>query len=215
MLFRKPGKIGKVPIDLSERSDCCQFESTCFVWWSLRRGVPTGGHWRESAFPGFGEPALATSIEKVPSGDRWIHEIKFDGYRVQVNLVNEAVKILTRRGHDWTKRFRKVADDAWHIRAGSAVIDGEIVVPAANGTTDFSVLKRIAHKGIWVEPELLAEIECRANRAGARCDTHSSGGSVRTYRWTISIASGNGQISRLAAGSPLPPTCITPSHRCR
>jgi bifunctional non-homologous end joining protein LigD len=40
--------------------------------------------------PGFIEPTLATSIEKVPSGDRWIHEIKFDGYRVQVHLANEA-----------------------------------------------------------------------------------------------------------------------------
>src|SRR4051794_10110827 len=94
----------------------------------------------KAPFPGFVEPALATSIEKVPSGDRWIHEIKFDGYRVQVHLVNEAVKVVTRRGNDWTKRFRKVADDVWHIRAGSAIIDGEVVVPAADGSTDFSVL---------------------------------------------------------------------------
>jgi len=95
----------------------------------------------KAPFPRFIEPRLATSIEKVPSGERWIHEIKFDGYRVQVNLANEAIKMYTRRGHDWTKRFRKVADDAWHIGAGSAIIDGEIVVPAANGTTDFSVLQ--------------------------------------------------------------------------
>jgi bifunctional non-homologous end joining protein LigD len=78
---------------------------------------------------GFIEPALASAIEKVPSGDRWIHEIKFD------------VQIFTRRGHDWTHRFKKVAHDAWHIKAGSAVIDGEIVVPAADGTTDFAVLQ--------------------------------------------------------------------------
>lgn len=95
----------------------------------------------KAPFPGFVEPALATSIEKVPSGERWIHEIKFDGYRVQLHLANEAVRIFTRRGHDWTKRFKKVADDAWHIDAGSAIIDGEIVVPAADGTTDFSVLQ--------------------------------------------------------------------------
>src|SRR6187200_3608545 len=92
-------------------------------------------------FPGFIEPALATSIEKVPTGDRWLHEIKFDGYRVQVHLVNEAVTVFTRRGNDWTKRFKKVAADAWHIAAGSAIIDGEIVVPATDGTTDFSVLQ--------------------------------------------------------------------------
>jgi bifunctional non-homologous end joining protein LigD len=95
----------------------------------------------KAPLPGFVEPALATSIGKVPSGDRWIHEIKFDGYRVQVHLANEAVQIFTRRGHDWTRRFKKVADDAWHIKAASAVVDGEIVVPAADGTTDFSVLQ--------------------------------------------------------------------------
>jgi bifunctional non-homologous end joining protein LigD len=90
---------------------------------------------------GFIEPALATSVENVPSGSRWIHEIKFDGYRVQVHLANEAVKIFTRRGHDWTHRFKKVAHDCWHIRASSAVVDGEIVVPAKDGSTDFSVLQ--------------------------------------------------------------------------
>jgi bifunctional non-homologous end joining protein LigD len=95
----------------------------------------------KAPFPGFIEPALATSVEKVPSGARWIHEIKFDGYRVQVHLANEAVKVFTRRGHDWTSRFKKVAEDAWHIKGGSAIIDGEIAVPAADGTTDFSVLQ--------------------------------------------------------------------------
>jgi bifunctional non-homologous end joining protein LigD len=96
----------------------------------------------KAAFPGFIEPALATSVGKVPSGDRWLHEIKFDGYRVQVHLVNRAVRVFTRRGNDWTKRFKKIAADAWHIAAGSAIIDGEIVVPAADGTTDFSVLQK-------------------------------------------------------------------------
>jgi len=95
----------------------------------------------KASLPGFVEPALASSIEKVPSGDRWIHEIKFDGYRVQVHLANEAAKIFTRRGHDWTHRFKKVARDAWGIKANSAVVDGEIVAPAADGTTDFSVLQ--------------------------------------------------------------------------
>src|SRR5882757_1969169 len=95
----------------------------------------------KAPFPGFIEPALATSIEKVPSGERWIHEIKFDAYRVQVHLANETARIFTRRGHDWTNRFKKVAHDAWRIKANSAVVDGEIVVPAADGTTDFSVLQ--------------------------------------------------------------------------
>ena len=95
----------------------------------------------KAAYPGFIEPALATSIDKVPAGKRWIHEIKFDGYRVQVHLRDAAVKVFTQRGNDWTNRFRKVAADAWNINAGSAIIDGEVVVPADDGTTDFSVLQ--------------------------------------------------------------------------
>jgi len=51
------------------------------------------------------------------------------------------VKVFTRRGYDWTNRFKKIASDAWHISAGSAIIDGEVVAPAAGGTTDFSVLQ--------------------------------------------------------------------------
>src|SRR3954453_13675627 len=95
----------------------------------------------KAAMPDFIEPALAASIEKVPSGSRWLHEIKFDGYRVQVHLRDAAVKVFTRRANDGTNRLKKIANDAWHINAGSAIIDGEVVVPAENGTTDFSVLQ--------------------------------------------------------------------------
>jgi bifunctional non-homologous end joining protein LigD len=104
-----------------------------------RAKPPAGGI--KANYPGFIEPALATSIDKVPAGERWIHETKFDGYRVQVHLRDAAVTVFTRRGNDWTNRFRKIAGDAWHINAGSAIIDGEVVVPSADGTTDFSVLQ--------------------------------------------------------------------------
>src|SRR5712671_6321352 len=67
----------------------------------------------KAPFPGFMEPALATSIEKVPRGARWVHEIKFDGYRVQLHIANDDIKVFTRRGNDWTKRFKKIAADAY------------------------------------------------------------------------------------------------------
>jgi bifunctional non-homologous end joining protein LigD len=95
----------------------------------------------KAPFPGFIPPALATKVDKVPHDARWLHEIKFDGYRVQLRIVNDDIKVFTRRGNDWTKRFRKIAGDAYLINAGSAIIDGEVVVPAADGTTDFSVLQ--------------------------------------------------------------------------
>lgn len=95
----------------------------------------------KAPFPGFVEPALASSIEKVPSGDRWVQETKFDGYRVQLHITTQDTKVFTRNGYDWTNRFKKVANDAFLINASSAVIDGEIVVPATDGSTDFSVLQ--------------------------------------------------------------------------
>jgi bifunctional non-homologous end joining protein LigD len=85
-------------------------------------------------------PHLRRRLKGCPSGERWLHEIKFDGYRVQVHLANNDIRVFTRRGNDWTKRFRKIADDACHISV-SAIIDGEVVAPAADGTTDFSVLQ--------------------------------------------------------------------------
>jgi ATP-dependent DNA ligase len=98
-------------------------------------------HTTKAPYPGFIEPALATSLDKAPRGERWLHEIEFDGYRVQLHLANNEIKVYIRCGNDHTKRFKKIADDAWHINAGSAIIDGEVVVPAADGATDFSVLQ--------------------------------------------------------------------------
>jgi hypothetical protein len=128
---------------------------------------PAGGI--KAPFPGFIEPALATSVDRVPAGSRWVHEIKFDGYRVQVHLRDAAV---TRRGNDWTNRFRKIAADAWHINAGSAIIDGEVVVRAADGSTDFSVLQnelkgrsnktRLEHE---LKLNLMASADCEPTSA--------------------------------------------------
>jgi ATP-dependent DNA ligase len=88
----------------------------------------------KASYPGFIAPALATSSDEVPKGERWIHEINFDGYRVQLHIANESTTVFTRRGIDWTRRFKKIANVAFLINASSAVIDGEIVVPAADGT---------------------------------------------------------------------------------
>jgi bifunctional non-homologous end joining protein LigD len=96
---------------------------------------------KKALWLGFIEPCLASAIDKVPSGARWLHEIKFDGYRVQVHLKNSDAKVLTRRGHDWTHRMRKISGDAWRIKANDAILDGEVVVPSADGASDFSVLQ--------------------------------------------------------------------------
>lgn len=67
----------------------------------------------KAPYPDFIEPALATAVDKVPTGSRWIYEIKVDGYRVQVHIKDGKVKVFTRRGNDCTNRFRKIASDAF------------------------------------------------------------------------------------------------------
>ena len=60
--------------------------------------------------PGFIKPQLATLKTKAPKGDLWLHEIKYDGYRIQVHLNRGRKKVYTRNGLDWTKRFTEIAD---------------------------------------------------------------------------------------------------------
>ena len=88
--------------------------------------------------PGFIRPQLATLKSKAPKGDQWLHEIKYDGYRIQVHLKNGRKKVYTRNGLGWTKRFTEIAG-ALHI-AGEAIIDGEVVV-VHEGRTNFSELQ--------------------------------------------------------------------------
>src|ERR1700761_9042102 len=88
--------------------------------------------------PGFIKPQLATLRAKAPSGDQWLHEIKFDGYRVQIHLNRGRKKVYTRTGLDWTKRFSLIAG-ALDI-PGQAIIDGEVVV-VKDGRTNFSELR--------------------------------------------------------------------------
>jgi bifunctional non-homologous end joining protein LigD len=88
--------------------------------------------------PGFIKPQLATLKANAPNGDQWLHEIKFDGYRVQVHLNKGKRKVYTRNGLDWTKRFSVIAG-ALDI-PGQAIIDGEVVV-IHDGRTNFSELQ--------------------------------------------------------------------------
>jgi bifunctional non-homologous end joining protein LigD len=88
--------------------------------------------------PGFIKPQLATLKSKAPKGEQWLHEIKYDGYRIQVHANQGRKKAYTRNGLDWTKRFSSIAA-ALDI-TGEAIIDGEVVV-VHQGRTNFSELQ--------------------------------------------------------------------------
>ncbi|MCA6121251.1 non-homologous end-joining DNA ligase [Bradyrhizobium sp. WSM 1704] len=94
--------------------------------------------------PGFIKPQLATLRSKAPSGPDWIHEIKYDGYRIQLHLDHGTAKAFTRNGLNWVKRFSTIAG-AFDI-SGQAIIDGEVVV-VHEGRTNFSELQAELARG--------------------------------------------------------------------
>jgi bifunctional non-homologous end joining protein LigD len=96
----------------------------------------------------FVEPALATRVEKPPAGDNWIHEIKYDGYRIQAAVSGDSVRLYTRTGLDWTGKFQAIADALAALDLKDVLIDGEAAVAHANGRTDFSSLQRSLENGV-------------------------------------------------------------------
>ncbi|MFN4140858.1 DNA ligase D [Aestuariivirga sp.] len=96
---------------------------------------------RKAMLPAFVEPSLAMSVAEPPTASGWLHEIKHDGYRIQARLDGGKVKLLTRKGLDWTKRFPAVADAVKTLAAKAALIDGEIIVQDEQGHSTFSGLQ--------------------------------------------------------------------------
>ena len=104
-----------------------------------RAMVTTKAH---AALPAFVEPALATLVDKAPQSSNWIHEIKFDGYRIQARLDHGKVKLLTRKGLDWTGKFPTIAAAIAKLSAKAALIDGELVSEDRDGVSRFSLLQQ-------------------------------------------------------------------------
>ena len=94
--------------------------------------------------PGFISPQLATLKMKAPSGAQWIHEVKYDGYRIQLHIDADYRKAFTRNGHNWVNRFSVIAG-AFDIE-GQAIVDGEVVV-IHEGRTNFSELQADLGRG--------------------------------------------------------------------
>jgi bifunctional non-homologous end joining protein LigD len=102
---------------------------------------------KPAPFPGFIQPSLPTLKKHVPAGDRWVHEIKHDGYRIQGHLVGGLPALIIRGGHDWTHRLRAVSDALAKLPANHLVVDGAMIVPDQAGRGDFSALEEALGKG--------------------------------------------------------------------
>ena len=90
----------------------------------------------------YSQVQLATLVDAPPEGDKWLHEIKYDGYRLLAFLEQENVKLYTRNGNDWTHRFPAVRASIAQVKALSAVLDMQAVVPEPSGRTSFHALQQ-------------------------------------------------------------------------
>jgi bifunctional non-homologous end joining protein LigD len=102
---------------------------------------------RKGLLPAFLEPSQAQSAERPPSGSKWVHEIKYDGYRIQTRIDGSTVKLLTRKGLDWTARFPRLVVSLRRLELASAWIDGEIVVEDLGGIPNFNLLQADLSEG--------------------------------------------------------------------
>ena len=106
----------------------------------------TGGR-KLSAPPEFIAPQLATLAEQPPKGDSWVHEIKFDGYRLEARLQDGEVRLTTRAGNDWTDRFNSVVAALSRIEVRNALLDGEVVNRSPQGDMSFHGLQEALSAG--------------------------------------------------------------------
>jgi bifunctional non-homologous end joining protein LigD len=90
------------------------------------------------------DPQLATIVKSPPSGDRWVHEIKYDGYRIGCVISKDRVRLISRNGNDWTNVFPSIAEAATNLPTEDALIDGEVTMLLPDGRTSFAALQKAA-----------------------------------------------------------------------
>ena len=101
---------------------------------------------RKIAMPEFVAPQLATLVKEPPRGDEWLHELKFDGYRLLCHLHRGHVRLWTRHQKDWTLKFPNVAKALKALKVQSAILDAEVVALDSSGRSSFQMLQQAIHK---------------------------------------------------------------------
>src|SRR5215469_12461679 len=109
--------------------------------------IPNRRRVEPTAPPTWIKPQLAKLVENAPDGPDWLHEIKFDGYRMHVRLDAGRVQILTRRGNDWTEKYPAIAKSISGLLAQNAYLDGELCGVLPDGRTAFNLIQNATDTG--------------------------------------------------------------------
>ncbi|WKZ33208.1 MAG: DNA ligase D [Thermodesulfobacteriota bacterium] len=105
------------------------------------RILPSEARYQKKPMPEMMRPALATLVDAPPSGGGWVHELKYDGYRILAEIREESVRLITRNGNDWTDRFQSIAGALSRLFLKEAWLDGEVVAIGEEGITSFEGLQ--------------------------------------------------------------------------
>ena len=103
---------------------------------------------RASALPCAGrfyDPCLPSRAVKAPSADGWIHEIKHDGFPLQIHVRSARVRLYTMTGVDWSERYPRIVEDVARLKIAHAILDAECCCDGDNGVTDFDRLMARGH----------------------------------------------------------------------
>jgi DNA ligase D-like protein (predicted ligase) len=113
----------------------------------MARSLEEWRHREATALPAWVKPQLSKLVDKAPEGPGWLHEIKFDGYRMHARLDRGAVRLLTRTGLDWTHKYPAIAAAISSLPARQAYLDGELCGIRPDGTTSFSLIQNASDTG--------------------------------------------------------------------
>ena len=109
--------------------------------------IPTRRRAELASPPTWIKPQLAKLVERAPDGSDWLHEIKFDGYRMHARLDAGRAQILTRRGNDWTEKYPTIAKSVPGLPAQNAYLDGELCGVLPDGRTAFNLIQNATDTG--------------------------------------------------------------------
>jgi bifunctional non-homologous end joining protein LigD len=100
-----------------------------------------------AALPEWIPPQLTQVVDAAPEGDQWLHEIKFDGYRMHARVDRGGVRLLTRTGLDWTHKYPAIAEAVSSLDSRQAYLDGELCGVGPDGITSFSMIQLASDAG--------------------------------------------------------------------